>query len=59
MSNIDNLFEKRLNEILKKYDINDNIFLVFKGFSYKEIMYLSSLKNSGSMSIVGVIRKMK
>lgn len=46
MSNIDNLFKKRLNEILKKYDINDNIFLVFKGFSYKEIMYLSSLKNS-------------
>lgn len=46
MSNIDNLFQLNLNNLLKKYDTNENIVLIFKGFSYNQIMYLSNLKNS-------------
>lgn len=34
MSNIDNLFQLNLNNLLKKYDTNENIVLIFKGFSY-------------------------
>lgn len=37
MSNIDNLFKKRLNEILKKYNINDNIFWFLRDFHIKKL----------------------
>ena len=69
MSNIDNLFQLNLNNLLKKYDTNENIVLTSKEFTLLEFLIknkdrvlsettinsaLSSFEDSNISNIVNV-----